>query len=210
MNEISQQPPQFQQQFEHQPIQRNPYHGKKKRSWISFILTLIAMVLVAIAAYSMYTESLIKMGFIDENVTFNQLQVIADQLTAQSTIDTSNVEQTLHYLIIALNAFFVFALINILFAILTLLFNRTVLKCINWFISLFIVLVPTAFLFYIHTAAGEIAHNLEPYLGHVDAATILAPSSALYNTIIYTSIAAVLYFVSLFFRNRYPKMRKPL
>lgn len=61
------------------------------------------MVLVAIAAYSMYSETLFKMSFLDENVTFDKLKVIADQLTAQSFIDTSNIEQTLNYVIMGLN-----------------------------------------------------------------------------------------------------------
>ncbi|WMZ79890.1 hypothetical protein [Staphylococcus pseudintermedius] len=97
MKETTRQHPQFQQQFENQPIHRSAYYGKKRRSWVSFILTLIAMVLVAIAAYSMYSETLFKMSFLDENVTFDKLKVIADQLTAQSFIDTSNIEQTLNY-----------------------------------------------------------------------------------------------------------------
>ncbi|URY17838.1 hypothetical protein K9F12_12520 [Staphylococcus pseudintermedius] len=49
MKETTRQHPQFQQQFENQPIHRSTYYGKKRRSWVSFILTLIAMVLVAIA-----------------------------------------------------------------------------------------------------------------------------------------------------------------
>ena len=210
MKETTQQHPQFQQKFENQPIHRSQYYGKKRRSWVSFILTLIAMVLVAIAAYSMYSETLFKMSFLDENVTFDKLKVIADQLTAQSLIDTSNIEQTLSYVIMGLNIFFILVLINIIFAILTLVFNRTILKVVNWIISILIVLIPIAFLFYINRAAEEIAKKLVPYIGNVDPTTVFSPSNALHNAIIFTAIATVLYFISLFFRNRRPKIRKSL
>ncbi len=100
----------------------------------------------------MYSETLFKMSFLDENVTFDKLKVIADQLTAQSFIDTSNIEQTLNYVIMGLNFFFILVLVNIIFAILTLIFNRTILKVINWFISIWILLIPIAFLFYINRA----------------------------------------------------------
>ncbi|EHL7195762.1 hypothetical protein KEI85_000642 [Staphylococcus pseudintermedius] len=210
MKETTRQHPQFQQQFENQPIHRSTYYGKKRRSWVSFILTLIAMVLVAIAAYSMYSETLFKMSFLDENVTFDKLKVIADLLTAQSFIDTSNIEQTLNYVIMGLNFFFILVLVNIIFAILTLIFNRTILKVINWFISIWILLIPIAFLFYINRAAEEITQKLAPYIGNVDPATVFSPSNALHNAIIFTAIAMVLYFISLFFRNRRPKIRKQL
>ncbi|MEJ7541417.1 hypothetical protein [Staphylococcus intermedius] len=210
MKETTRQHPQFQQQFENQPIHRNPNYGKKRRSWVSFILTLIALVLVAIAAYSMYSETLFKMSFLDENVTFDKLKEIANQLTAQSFIDTSEIEQTLDFVIMGLNIFFILVLVNIIFAILTLVFNRTILKVINWIISIVITLIPIAFLFYINQAAEEVTKKLAPYIGNVDPSTVFSPSNALHNAIIFTAIATVLYFISLFFRNRRPKIHKHL
>ncbi|EJG0096707.1 hypothetical protein DB521_RS05270, partial [Staphylococcus pseudintermedius] len=118
--------------------------------------------------------------------------------------------QTLNYVIMGLNFFFILVLVNIIFAILTLIFNRTILKVINWFISIWILLIPIAFLFYINRAAEEITQKLAPYIGNVDPATVFSPSNALHNAIIFTAIAMVLYFISLFFRNRRPKIRKQL
>ncbi len=207
MKEKSQSQPHFQQQFDYQTIHRGKRYGKKRRSWVSFILTLIAAVFVTIAAYSMYSDTLFKMGFINENVTFDKLKVITTQLSSITLIDISAVEQKLSVLIKVLNVFFILSLINIVLALLTLIFNRTILKILNFIIAIFITLIPIGFLYYIDEVADEFAKQLAPYVGQVDASNLLTGANALHNAIIFMGIATFLYFISLFFRNRRPKIK---
>ncbi|QLK86714.1 hypothetical protein [Staphylococcus sp. 17KM0847] len=184
---------------------------KKRRSWISFILTFIAMVLTAIAAYSMYRETLFTIGFLNQDVYYDQFKTFTEQLTRQTLVDLSEIEQRLNYLRIALRCFFVLCLINIILALLTLLFNRTLLKLINWIISVCITFIPIGFLYIIREVAEQLSDKLAPVqalIGTVDPNTIITASSALYNAAILTGIATVLYFIALFFRNRKSKLHE--
>lgn len=199
--------PQFEEQFKYETVHRGQRYGKKKRSWVSFILTFIAMVLIIIAAYSMYTESLFSTVFLDQNVTYDQFKVFTEQLSSQSFIDLSDLEQRLSQLLMVLNVFFILCFINIILSILTLIFNRTIIKVINFIISIVLVAIPVGFLYIIREVASQVSSQLSQFLGQIEPTAILVESNAIHNGIIFTSIAAVLYLVSLFFRNRRPKIK---
>ncbi|MGV3244692.1 hypothetical protein [Staphylococcus sp. 11261D007BR] len=199
--------PQFEEQFKYETVHRGQRYGKKKRSWVSFILTFIAMVLIIIAAYSMYTESLFSTVFLDQNVTYDQFKVFTEQLSSQSFIDLSDLEQRLSQLLMVLNVFFILCIINIILSILTLIFNRTIIKVINFIISIVLVAIPVGFLYIIREVASQVSSQLSQFLGQIEPTAILVESNAIHNGIIFTSIAAVLYLVSLFFRNRRPKIK---
>lgn len=199
--------PQFEEQFKYETVHRGQRYGKKKRSWVSFILTFIAMVLIIIAAYSMYTESLFSTVFLDQNVTYDQFKVFTEQLSSQSFIDLSDLEQRLSQLLMVLNIFFILCIINIILSILTLIFNRTIIKVINFIISIVLVAIPVGFLYIIREVASQVSSQLSQFLGQIEPTAILVESNAIHNGIIFTSIAAVLYLVSLFFRNRRPKIK---
>lgn len=207
MDSSQQQRPQFEQQFDHDTVHRSKRYGKKKRSWISFILTFIALVLTAIAAYSMYTETLFKMVFLDQNVTYDQFKVFTEQLSHQNFIDLSSFEERLNQLLLVLNAFFILCFINIVFAILTLVFNRTIIKMINVLIAGLLLIIPIGFLYIIRQIASRMSTELSQLLGQVDPTAILVESSAIHNSIIFMAIATGLYFITLFFRNRRPKVK---
>lgn len=199
--------PQFEEQFKYETVHRGQRYGKKKHSWVSFILTFIAMVLIIIAAYSMYTESLFSTVFLDQNVTYDQFKVFTEQLSSQSFIDLSDLEQRLSQLLMVLNVFFILCIINIILSILTLIFNRTIIKVINFIISIVLVAIPVGFLYIIREVASQVSSQLSQFLGQIEPTAILVESNAIHNGIIFTSIAAVLYLVSLFFRNRRPKIK---
>ncbi|UXR78079.1 MULTISPECIES: hypothetical protein [unclassified Staphylococcus] len=178
---------------------------KKRRSWVSFILTLIAMVLTAMAAYSMYRDPLFTSSFLNQEVNYHQFQQFTQQLGSQGLIDVSSFEEELSRLLSMINIFFVLCFVNIILAILTLVFNRTLLKILNFIVSLGVLLIPVILLYIIRDAATQLASALEPLqslVGNIEATSLLAESNAVHNAIIYTGIAAFLYLISLFFRNR--------
>ena len=181
---------------------------KKRRSWVSFILTLIAMVLTAMAGYSMYHDPLFISNFLKQEVNYNQFQQFTQQLSSQTFVDLSEFEQSLSRLLWIIHLFFILCVVNIVLAILTLVFNRTLLKVLNFIVSLGIFLIPVGLLVVIRDTAQQLTDNLKPLeslIGHIETTALLAESNAVHNAIIFTGIAAFLYFISLFFRNRKPK-----
>lgn len=186
-------------------LHRSQLNPKKHRSWVSFILTLIALVLSAIAAFHMYYHTLFKIQFLDQTVNYQQFKDVIQNLTHQSLIDTRDLESNLNMLLTMINIFFILIFINIVLAILTLVFNRTFIKLLNLIIAVCATLIPIAILYIVREAAKALASKFEPYLGHVNPSTLLVESNGLHNAIIFSSIATLLYFVSLFFRNRRPK-----
>ncbi|MBI5974297.1 hypothetical protein [Staphylococcus canis] len=207
MTSSQSQQPHFEQQFQNETLHRGKRYGKKKRSWVSFILTLIALVLTIIAAYSMYTENLFRMVILDQNVTYDQFKVFTSQLSQQSFIDLSDFETRLNQLLLVLNVFFILSLVSILLGLITLIFNRTVLKLINFVISVILLIIPVGFLFIIRYVASSLSKELSQYLGDINPQALLIESSAIHNAIIFMAIATILYFIALFFRNRRPKVR---
>lgn len=186
-------------------------HIKKRRSWVSFILTLIAMVLTAMAGYSMYHEPLFISNLLNKEVNYSQFQEFTEltqQLNSQTSIDLSGFEESLSRLLWIIHLFFILCVVNIVLAILTLVFNRTLLKVLNFIVSLGIFFIPVGLLVVIRDAAEQLTDNLkplEPLMGHLETTALLAESNAVHNAIIFTGIAAFLYFISLFFRNRKSK-----
>lgn len=189
------------------------YHTRrtrKQRSWVSFILTLIAMVLTAIAAYSMYRDPLFTSHLLNQDVNYHQFQQFTQQLSSQAFVDLSNFEEELSRLLWIINLFYILCFVNIVLAILTLVFNRTLLKIFNFLISLVVFFIPVGLLFIIRNAATQLSESLAPLeaiIGNIEATSLLAESNAVHNAIVFTGIAAFLYLISLFFRNRKVGMR---
>ncbi|MCO4328848.1 hypothetical protein MTQ89_09180 [Staphylococcus hyicus] len=195
----------YRDRLQNHTLHRSQLNPKKRRSWVSFVLTLIALVLSAIAAFHMYYHTLFKIHFLDQTVNYQQFKDVIQNLTHQSLIDTRDLESNLNMLLTMINIFFILIFINIVLAILTLVFNRTFIKLLNLIIAVCATLIPIAILYIVREAAKTLASKFEPYLGHVNPSTLLAESNGLHNAIIFSSIATLLYFVSLFFRNRRPK-----
>lgn len=200
-------PHEFEQQFKDQPLHRGNFNPKKRRSWVSFTLTLIALVLSAISAYHMFYNTLFRLDFLDQSVNYQQFKEAIHQLTNQAMIDTSELEKNLNILLTMIHIFFILVFINILLAILTLVFNRTLIKLLNFIIAICTTLIPVAILYVIREAAKTFAEKLSQYLGNVDATALLSEANGLHNAIIFSCIATALYFISLFFRNRRPKFK---
>ncbi|UEX90486.1 hypothetical protein [Staphylococcus ratti] len=200
-------PHEFEQQFKDQPLHRRNFNAKKRRSWVSFILTLIALVLSAISAYHIFYKTLFRLEFLGQSVNYQQFKETIHQLTNQATIDTSQLEHNLNILLTMIHVFFILVFINIVLAILTLVFNRTLIKLLNLILAICATLIPVAILYVIREAAKAFAEKLSQYLGHVDAAALLSEANGLHNAIICSCIATSLYFISLFFRNRRPKFK---
>ena len=197
----------FEQQFNEQPLHRNHLYSKKRRSWVSFILTLIALALSIISAYHMFYNTLFQLNFLNQTVNYHQFKEVIQNLTQQSYIDTSNLEHSLNTLLTMIHVFFILVFLNVVLAILTLVFNRTLIKLLNLIIAVCATLIPVAILYIVREAAKEMATKVEQYLGHVDPSSILVEANGLHNSIIFSCIATTLYFISLFFRNRRPKIK---
>ncbi|MCS4486092.1 hypothetical protein [Staphylococcus americanisciuri] len=178
---------------------------KKRRSWVSLILTLIAMVMTIMAAYGMYHEPLFSSNFLNQEVNYHQFQQFTQQLRSQTFVDLSDFEQSLTRLLWVINTFFILCIVNVILAILTLVFNRTLLKVLNFLVSLGIFFIPVGLLLIIRDIATQLSDALAPLqslVGTIETTSLLAESNAVHNAIIFTGIATFLYFISLFFRNR--------
>ena len=197
----------FDQRFNDQPLHRNHLYAKKRRSWVSFILTLIALALSVISAYHMFYNTLFQLNFLDQTVNYHQFKEVIQNLTQQSYIDTSDLENSLNILLTMIHVFFILVFLNVVLAILTLVFNRTLIKILNFIIAVCATLIPVAILYIVREAAKEMATKVEQYLGHIDPSTLLVEANGLHNAIIFSGIATALYFISLFFRNRRPKIK---
>lgn len=196
----------FEHQFHNHSLHKTQLNPKKRRSWISFILTLIALVLSAIAAYHMYFNTLFKINFIDQTVNYQQFKNVIQELGHQSLIDTRDLESNLNILLTMIHVFFILVFINIVLSILILVFNRTLIKLLNVVIALCATLIPIAILFMIREAAQALASKFSHYLGNLEPSALLTEANGLHNAIIFSSIATLFYFISLFFKNRRPKL----
>ncbi|MBO1198663.1 hypothetical protein J3T65_03835 [Staphylococcus simiae] len=203
----------YNNQYQQQPIAyRANYKPKKKRSWVSLIIQIIVLVLTAIAGYSMWKQPIFNIVFANKPVNFDGLKHFQDTTTniGNLNINLGNVgdlQQSLDRLIMVFNAFFILCIVSLIITILTIIFNRTVLKVLNIF-SLAIMLVITLYFSYIiKTLAQKIAESFKQYYISVSPQQVITEADAIHNGIILLGCSIALIVISLFFRNRKLKLQ---
>ncbi|PTF22427.1 hypothetical protein BUY31_11330, partial [Staphylococcus cohnii] len=88
----------------------------------------------------------------------------------------------------------------------TLFFNKTILKIVNMFIIAIMLAITFGFSALIKNIATRIANSMNQYYITVDSAQILTESNAIHNAFILLSCSIALLLISLFFRNRKPRI----
>ncbi|WP_251517676.1 MULTISPECIES: hypothetical protein [Staphylococcus] len=197
----------FEHTLTHEPLHRVMSRGKKKRSWISLIIQFIVLILVTISVYSMFKDPIFKLVFVDKTINFHQLTDFQNTMNDIGNLNLNiqnidNLQQVIDQLIIVFYAFFIAGIISIILTILTMLFNRTALKILNFFIIAIMFVITFGFSYLINNIANRIADKINEFSLSVKPDQIVTQSNAIHNAFILLICALALLFISLFFRNR--------
>ena len=190
MSETLQNQRQFNSQFEHQEIHRGKRYGKKKRSWVSLIIQVFVLVLTAITGYSMLKQPIFKISFVNETINFHQLRNFQDTVTQIGNLNLGNIDQLQQ------------SVDNLI-----IIFNRTALKVVNILLLAIMLVITLYFSYIIHTIAQKISESLKQYYLTVSPEQVLTEADAIHNALILIGCSIALLIVSLFFRNRLPRIK---
>ena len=202
MSEILQNQRQFNSQFEHQEIHRGKRYGKKKRSWVSLIIQVFVLVLTAITGYSMLKQPIFKISFVNETINFHQLRNFQDTVTQIGNLNLGNIDQLQQSVD---NLIIIF--ISLFITVITIIFNRTALKVVNILLLAIMLVITLYFSYIIHTIAQKISESLKQYYLTVSPEQVLTEADAIHNALILIGCSIALLIVSLFFRNRLPRIK---
>ena len=202
----------FDDAFQTQGLHRGKQYGKKKRSWVSMIIQLIVLVLTAITGYSMYKQPIFNIVFAKQTIDFHQLKNFQDTVTQIGNININlgnidQLQQSVDNLIIIFNIFFVLCLISLFITVITIIFNRTALKVVNILLLAIMLVITLYFSYIIHTIAQKISESLKQYYLTVSPEQVLTEADAIHNALILIGCSIALLIVSLFFRNRLPRIK---
>ncbi|RIM68924.1 hypothetical protein BU594_11320, partial [Staphylococcus arlettae] len=113
--------------FEHTlttaPMQRGAqYAEKKKKSWVSLIIHIIILILLAITGYSMYNDPIVNLVLADEQITFSQITHFQDTLNNISNLNINidnieNLHSIIDTLIFIFYIFFIAIILSLIFTI---------------------------------------------------------------------------------------------
>ena len=207
-------------------------NGKKKRSWVSLIIHIIVLVLVGITGYSMYKQPLFIFGLKDTEVGYTQLKnfkqslsnlselsINSDQVTKLNGLGLSDIAKQLEALSIKpehieqlksvieqinmlFNIFFGLCILSLILTILTLLFNRTLLKLLNFLSIASMLAIVVYFMIAIDYLAQRIAKLLNNAYVQITPDQVIIEADATHNAIILLICCLALIFLSLFFRSK--------
>lgn len=197
----------FEHSFTSEPMQRGSRFGKKKKSWVSMIIQIIVLILVAISGYNMFKEPLFNLVFAKTPINFHQLtnfqNTMNDVANLNLNIDNINDLQTsIDRLILVFYVFFVACILSLILTILTLIFNRTALKVVNLLVIAIMFIITFGFSYLIKNIATRIAESMSQYYLTVKPAQVLTEADAIHNSITLLACSIALLIISLFFRNR--------
>ena len=116
-------------------------------------------------------------------------------------------QQSVDNLIIIFNIFFVLCLISLFITVITIIFNRTALKVVNILLLAIMLVITLYFSYIIHTIAQKISESLKQYYLTVSPEQVLTEADAIHNALILIGCSIALLIVSLFFRNRLPRIK---
>lgn len=201
--------------FEHtltsETMQRGARYGKKKKSWVSLIIQVIVLILVAISGYSMFKEPIFNLVFVDKTVNFKELTNFQETINNLTNLNINvesidNLQTSIDRLILVFYVFFISCILSLILTLFTLFFNKTILKIVNMFIIAIMLAITFGFSALIKNIATRIANSMNQYYITVDSAQILTESNAIHNAFILLSCSIALLLISLFFRNRKPRI----
>lgn len=197
--------------FEHtltsEPMQRGMRFEKKKKSWVSMLIQIIVLILMAITGYSMFKEPIFNLVFAQETINFHKLTNFQTTINDISNLNINvasidNLQTSIDRLILVFYVFFIACILSLVLTFFTLLFNRTVLKVVNIFVIAIMLVITFGFSYLIKNIASRISDSMNQYYISVKPTQILTEADAIHNafTLLGCSIALVL--ISMFFRNR--------
>ncbi|WP_210136980.1 hypothetical protein [Staphylococcus sp. GDH8C109P] len=201
--------------FEHtltsETMQRGARYGKKKKSWVSLIIQVIVLILVTISGYSMFKEPIFNLVFVDKTVNFKELTNFQETINNLTNLNINvesidNLQTSIDRLILVFYVFFIACILSLILTFFTLFFNKTILKIVNMFIIAIMLAITFGFSALIKNIATRIADSMNQYYITVDSAQILTESNAIHNAFILLSCSIALLLISLFFRNRKPRI----
>ncbi|AMY06404.1 hypothetical protein CD149_11420 [Staphylococcus condimenti] len=199
---------QFQDMLEQQPLHRgHKYSAKRKRSWVSLIIHIIVLILLTISMYSMWKEPIFNLVLVNEPIHFSQILNFQETLRNISTqnIDLTQINQlqdNIDKLKLSFYIFFFAGALSAILTILTLIFNRTVIKIVNMVIIAIMFVIPFSLSNIINETAKRVADTLSQYFLSFKPEQILTTADALNNAVTLLACCFGLLFISLFFRNR--------
>ena len=92
-------------------------------------------------------------------------------------------------------------------SILTIVFNRTILKVINFIVIAVALMIAFSFSYTIQMVGNEISQNLHHFFLDLAPNQIITEADAIHNASILLSSSLALLFISFFFRNRHPRIK---
>ncbi|HCT6979456.1 TPA: hypothetical protein OT649_001175 [Staphylococcus aureus] len=202
----------FDETFQQPNIHRGKRYGKKKRSLVSMIIQIIVVILTAIAGYSMWKQPIFNIVFTKESVDFDGIKNFNETIGEmhQLNINLGNIndlQQGIDRLILVFNGFFILCIVSLVITILTIVFNRTVLKVVNILVLTIMLVITLYFSYIIKALAQEIADVFKKYYLNVPPDQVITEADAIHNGIILLGCSIGLLVISLFFRNRMPRLK---
>ena len=102
---------------------------------------------------------------------------------------------------ICFNTFFILTIVSLVITILTIIFNRTLLKILNFIVISILLIMSLYFGYAIQVIGQRIADKLQSFSLNVSANQIIS-EDAIHNALILLVCSLALLIVSFFFRNR--------
>lgn len=197
--------------FEHTltsaPMHRGERLGKKRFSWFNLIIHIIVLILTVITGYSMYKQPVFNLAIVNKPITFHQLSNFQDTINNISKLDINidnieNLQSRIDSLIFIFDIFFIAVIVSILLSIFTIIFNRTVLKILNIFVLIIMLVITFGFSIMLQNIAARIANSLSNNYVSIKPDQVLTQADAINNALILLICCLALLFISLFFRNK--------
>ncbi len=187
-------------------------NGKKKRSWVSLIIHIIVLVLVGITGYSMYKQPIFNLVFVNQPINYDGIKDFQNLVTQIGSLNINfgqlaNIQDIADKLILVFNVFFILCLISMVISIITILFNRTILKIINFIIIAILLVMSYYFGYAVQLIGQRISDKLQDYYLKVSPTQIISEADAIHNALILLVCSLALLIISFFFRNRRPKTK---
>lgn len=206
---VNQRPPQaqFDERGYQDNIHRGPRYGKKKRSIVALVLNLIVFILVGFIGYNMYRESLLNVVVLNQPINFDGLTQLQDILSQFGNLNLDDLQDNFDLVILIFNVFFVACIISMVLSFITIIFNRTLLKIFNLLVIVVIFAIPFAFFFIVKDIANQLSNKLGQLYLNIPGNELLIPTQTIQNAYVLAACAFGLLFISLFFRNRRPKLK---
>ena len=124
-----------------------------------FNYQIIIFILVAITGYSMYKQPIFNLAFANQPISYGQIKDFQNTVTQIGTLNINlsqlaNLEDVANRLVFVLTYIFILTIVSLVITILTIIFNRTLLKILN-FIVISILLIMSLYFGYAIQVIGQ-------------------------------------------------------